>query len=37
MSTTLYHVSSLRWSGEKEITLVPGPQRAEGKRDEVLR
>ena len=26
----LYHVSSLQWGGETKITLLPGPQGAEG-------
>jgi hypothetical protein len=30
VSTSLYHVSSLRWAGEETITLRPGPQGAEG-------
>lgn len=30
MKSLLYHVSSLHWSGETEITLRPGSQGAEG-------
>lgn len=30
MSTNLYHISALRWAGEKNICLCPGTQCAEG-------
>lgn len=31
MAISLFHVSSLRWSGEDTLTLIPGTRCAEGK------